>query len=734
MDELQQAFVQESGEQLEQLEDTLLLLEKNPDDPEAINTLFRSAHTIKGAAGVVECDYIVAFTHIVENVLDELRAGNVIVTAELIALLLRCKDQITALLDLFAAGAAAPDEALAAQGDELGRQLRALLPSTEPQAGVPAEREEPVESVGGGVVGHDCWHISIRFGSEVLKHGMDPLSFLRYLATLGEVAHVATLSDAMPPAAEMDPEACYLGFEIEFRGNVGKAAIESVFTFVRDECLLRILPPDSKLSEYIALIQDLPEDTMRLGEILVKAGAITEADLAEGLRMQELVGRVPAHGGAETETQPASPPIGSILVDRQVVQKEIVEAAVAKQTQVKDKKAQEAKLIRVQADKLDTLIDLVGELVIAGASGALMAQRAGQANLVEAYSLISRLVEEIRNSALQLRMVQIGETFNRFHRVVRDVSRELGKEVELVISGAETELDKSVVEKIGDPLMHLVRNAMDHGIEPPKTRVEMGKPAKGRVSFNAYHDSGSIVIEVGDDGAGLNRERIVAKAIEKGIIAPGQTLTDAEIHKLIFDAGFSTADQVTNLSGRGVGMDVVKRNIESLRGTVEVESEEGYGSTFRIRLPLTLAIIDGFLVGVGKSAYVIPLDYVIECMELDNQETGARDYLNLRGEVLPFLRLRHLFEVSDAATRRQNIVVVQYAGQKAGLVVDHLMGEFQTVIKPLGQLFRHVQGISGSTILGSGDVALILDVPSLVKVAAHKESGINHGIPQLNTN
>jgi two-component system chemotaxis sensor kinase CheA len=262
----------------------------------------------------------------------------------------------------------------------------------------------------------------------------------------------------------------------------------------------------------------------------------------------------------------------------------------------------------------------------------------------------------------------------------------------------------------------------------------MGKSAKGRVSFNAYHDSGSIVIEVGDDGAGLNRERIVAKAVEKGIIAPGQSLTDAEIHKLIFDAGFSTAEQVTNLSGRGVGMDVVKRNIESLRGTVEVESAEGIGSSFRIRLPLTLAIIDGFLVGVGKSAYVIPLDFVVECMELDGQETGARDYLNLRGEVLPFLRLRQLFEINDEASRRQNIVVVQYAGQKAGLVVDHLMGEFQTVIKPLGQLFRHVQGISGSTILGTGDVALILDVPALVKVAAHKEAGINHGIPLLNTN
>jgi two-component system chemotaxis sensor kinase CheA len=732
MDELQQAFAQESGEQLEQLEDTLLLLEKNPDDGEAINTLFRSAHTIKGAAGVVECGYIVAFTHVMESVLDELRAGNIIIGADLIALLLRCKDHIGALLGLFAAGAASAEGDTAAQGDALTEQLRRYLPKAE--AGLPAESVAAVETLRGKIVGHDCWHVSIRFGTGVLKNGMEPISFLRYLASLGEIVHIATLSDAMPPAEEMDPESCYLGFEIEFRGEVDKAAIERVFSFVRDECLLRILPPDSKLSEYIALIQDLPEDTMRLGEILVKSGAITESDLAEGLHIQDLVGQGPTPGDADIPEKPASPPIGSILVERQVVQKEIVDAAIAKQSQVKDKKAMEAKLIRVQADKLDNLIDLVGELVIAGASGALMAQRSGQGNLVEAYSLISRLVEEIRNSALQLRMVQIGETFNRFHRVVRDVAKELGKEVELVIAGGETELDKSVVEKIGDPLMHLVRNAMDHGIEPARTRLEQGKPAKGRVGFNAYHDSGSIVIEVADDGAGLNREKILAKAVEKGLLAPGQSLGEAEIHKLIFDPGFSTADKVTNLSGRGVGMDVVKRNIESLRGSVDVESQPGQGSTFRIRLPLTLAIIDGFLVGVGKSAYVIPLDFVVECMELDSLTIGDRDFLNLRGEVLPFLRLRHLFEIREDASRRQNIVVVQYAGQKAGLVVDHLMGEFQTVIKPLGQLFRHVQGISGSTILGSGDVALILDVPSLVKVAAHREAGLAQGAPLLASN
>ncbi|MDE3010735.1 MAG: chemotaxis protein CheA, partial [Pseudomonadota bacterium] len=388
---------------------------------------------------------------------------------------------------------------------------------------------------------------------------------------------------------------------------------------------------------------------------------------------------------------------------------------------VGDKKAAEARLIRVQADKLDQLIDLVGELVIAGASANLVARNSGQTALVEATSVLSRLVENIRDSALQLRMVQIGDTFNRFHRVVRDVSRELGKNIELVINGGETELDKSVVEKIGDPLMHLVRNAIDHGIESAEARLAVGKPASGRIELNAFHDSGSIVIEVVDDGGGLPRDRILQKAIERGLVQASDALSEQEVINLIFQPGFSTAEQVTNLSGRGVGMDVVRKNIQALRGRVDVQSESGRGSRFTIRLPLTLAIIDGFLVSAGSASYVIPLDMVVECLELNTVST-ERDYLNLRGEVLPFIRLRSLFEVEGQAPRRENVVVVRSAHQKAGIVVDQLIGEFQTVIKPLGTLFRNLRGISGSTILGSGEVALILDVPTLTALAGRRES------------
>ncbi|WP_139132484.1 chemotaxis protein CheA, partial [Pseudomonas sp. 24 R 17] len=388
-------------------------------------------------------------------------------------------------------------------------------------------------------------------------------------------------------------------------------------------------------------------------------------------------------------------------------------------------KPRDGNYVRVNADKLDELINLVGELVIASAGASLLARSCNNDPLQEATSTVSGLVEEILDGALHLRMIPIGDTFNRFRRVVRDISQELGKDIELSISGAETELDKTVVEKIGDPLMHLLRNAMDHGIESADARRAAGKSAKGHLSLNAYHDSGSIVIEIADDGAGLNRERILQKAQERGLVAGGAVLTDQEIYNLIFEAGFSTAEAVTNLSGRGVGMDVVKRNITLLRGTVDLDSRAGQGTVVRIRLPLTLAIINGFLVGIDQSTYVIPLDMVQECIELDeHQRQSSRDtgYLDLRGEVLPLVHLRDHFSHEGPVGRRQNVVVVRYAEHKAGLVVDDLLGEFQTVIKPLGKLFGALRGISGSTILGSGAVALILDVPALLNQIVHLEA------------
>ena len=548
-----------------------------------------------------------------------------------------------------------------------------------------------------------------------------------FSASLGEIVHITTLTDALPNANRMDPECCYLGFEITFRSHAAKEAIEQVFDFCRDECDLHILPPHSKVDDYLRLIEALPEETMRLGEMLVKSGALTQEELDAGLRQQSKA----KVGAGETAS---APQLGDILVQQNTVQPELVEAAAAKQKAVAEKKTAEASLIRVHADKLDQLIDLVGELVIAGASANLLARKSAEGTLVEATSVLTRLVENIRDSALQLRMVQIGETFNRFNRVVRDTSRELGKDIDLIITGAETELDKSVVEKIGDPLMHLVRNALDHGIEPADVRAANGKPVKGRVELNAFHDSGSIIIEVVDDGGGLKAEKIQAKAIEKGIIQPGQTLSEQEIVNLIFEAGFSTMEKVSNLSGRGVGMDVVRRNIQALRGQVDVKTEVGVGSRFIIRLPLTLAIIDGFLTSVGAFSYVIPLDSVVECLELRDDATRGH-MLNLRGEVLPFIRLREFFDVEGAPPQRENVVVISAGGRKAGIVVDQLLGEFQTVIKPLGSLFKHLRGIGGSTILGSGEVALILDVQALTHLASQTEERRHpigaHAVPAL---
>lgn len=721
MDEITSVFIQESREQLADMESGLLRLEQNPDDHDNINAIFRAAHTIKGGAGVIECHFIGTFTHRVENILDALRNNELAVTPPLATLLLGCCDHMVSLVDVLATEAEAPDAELKARGDALTEQLKIFIdnigqPAAESASTDMTVHEATVEvETSGGVELTDCWHISVRFGRNVLRGGMDPLSIIRYLASLGEIVGIETIADAMPIAAEMDPESCYIGFEIRLQTRSTKADIERVFDFVREDCDLRILPPNSKLSEYIKHIQELPEDSMRLGEILVRCGALTQAEVDQGLCAQKV-----STGSTEPDDETPQPQLGEILVDNKVVRKEVVDAAVVKQAQVNDKKAKEARLVRVQADKLDQLIDLVGELVIAGASANLLAQKSKQTDLVEATSVLSRLVENIRDSALQLRMVQIGDTFTRFNRVVRDVSKELGKEIELVISGAETELDKTVVEKIGDPLMHLVRNSLDHGIEPTAVRLERGKPACGTVTLNAYHDSGSIVIQISDDGGGLNKEKITAKALERGVIQPGETLSDAEVVNLIFEPGFSTVEKVSNLSGRGVGMDVVRRNIQSLRGAVDVTSVEGEGATFTIRLPLTLAIIDGFLVGVGKAAYVIPLDTVVECIELKNLPSD-RNFMNLRGEALPFIRLRHLFEIPGACPPRESIVVVQFAGQRAGIVVDQLMGEFQTVIKPLGVMFPHLRGIGGSTILGSGEVALILDVAALVQTVSQNE-------------
>ncbi|HEX5757298.1 MAG TPA: chemotaxis protein CheA, partial [Arenimonas sp.] len=413
--------------------------------------------------------------------------------------------------------------------------------------------------------------------------------------------------------------------------------------------------------------------------------------------------------------------VGELAIETRAVHPQVVEAALKKQGEARKRQAQEAQLLRVQAGKLDALIDRVGELVIASAGVGQVANRLGDAELHESISAMSRLIEDLRDGAMRLRMVEIGETFNRFRRIVRDVAQQLGKDIELTISGADTELDKSLVEQIADPLTHLVRNAIDHGIESSEQRLASGKPARGHIRLDAHHEAGNVIIEVSDDGGGLKREAILAKARQKGLVAADANPPDSEVWQLIFEPGFSTAQQVSDLSGRGVGMDVVRRNIEALRGSIEIESKPGQGSSFRICLPLTLAIIGGFLVRVADSHYVVPLDTVIECVDVAS-EAMDKGYVELRGEALPLLSLRRHFGLRGTTARRESILVVASGRRRAGLLVDHLEGELQAVIKPLGQLFARLSGIAGSTILGSGEVALVLDVPLLLADATRRES------------
>ncbi|MDU9392536.1 chemotaxis protein CheA [Pseudomonas sp. zfem002] len=499
------------------------------------------------------------------------------------------------------------------------------------------------------------WFLSIRFDNELLRNGFEPSSFLRYLDRLGRIESLQTLAWAVPDLHSLDAEACYLGYELTLRSAASREELRDVFALAEDFCTLRL---------------------------------------------------------QRREDDHTAPPVSEILETQTLAP---VTQAPVSATSSEPRNTPGSSMVKVAAHKLDELINLVGELVISTAGAHMQSLRSGSTACIESVQAVQQHVEQIRERALKLRMVEIGETFNRFHRVVRDVSQALDKQIQLSLSGSDTELDKTLIDRIADPLVHLVRNAIDHGIEPAHERRAAGKPEQGSLRLNAFHDSGMIVLEVSDDGRGLDTARIRDKAIARGMLDPDATLSDQDIHPLIFEPGFSTAEAVSNLSGRGVGMDVVRSAIDELRGIIEIESQPGQGCTFRIRLPLTLAIIDGFLVSIGGDHFVIPLDMVTECMEERADALDAGGHLNLRGRPLPSVDLGRHFGLRGDPRARRNIVVVSQGRQQAGLIVEQLLGELQTVIKPLGQMFQHLSGISGSTILGSGQVALILDIPSLFR-------------------
>lgn len=689
MAQAEQIFIDEALDLLHVMEACLLEIEAGDATAQQhIAAIFRAAHTIKGSAGLFGFNHIVAFTHSVESVLDKVRDAKLSLDAPLLSLLLDCQQQTLEMVHALQHTDAHYDEQ---RGADLLTQLSSYL--TPPASAVAsAPTSEPMAP--------HTWAIDVHYGIDVFRDGMDPLSQLSYLMTLGDVSDVQ-LRCEFP--SEFDPESCYLQLQLQLDTPVHKQKIEDVFEFIQDSSTVHIRAPLNR----VAQLEQTPPQAEKLGQLLLDAGVVTPRELDQALVAQK---------------QQVSASVGELLVQQGAVQPAVVEAAVHRQAHQEHKRANDYQVLKVEARKLDHLIKLIGELVTAGSANELLISQRGDERLQEAFSSIAMLIEQIRDGALSLRMVQIGESFARLKRIVRDVSRDLGKEVELEIQGAETELDKSMVEKLSDPLMHIVRNALDHGIEPVEMRLYRGKPAQGALKLAAYHEAGAVVIEIQDDGAGLDASRIRAKALEKGLIRADQVLSPDDIYRLIFEPGFSTAAQVTNLSGRGVGMDVVKRNIEELRGQILIDSELGKGTRFRIRLPLTLAIIDGFEVSVASTHMVLPVNMVQECLEFNSAELSVeRHYLNLRGEVLPFVRIRDLFRLAAQPAQRENVVVVQYGRNRAGLIVDTLHGELQAVIKPLAPIFRMNQGISGSTILGSGDVGFILDIPQLIEFACAAE-------------
>ena len=668
-------LVQEARELLADMEAALLAIEAHGVAPDRINALFRAAHTIKGSAGLFGLEPIVSFTHVMESLLVEVRSGDLALEPELAGLLFNCADHLSSLIDCLEAG-----------GDLAGcePELRAVLMESlrgywQAERTVPSAAFIPMS----GTNAPRTWQIQLRFTPDLLAQGMDPQSFILYLTNLGELLSINTDTRELPVLADLDPERCYLTFELELLSSASHAEIAAAFDFAREGSDIRIRCLDAPASED-------------------SADAVFESALIESTVFNNTVFKNTAIETAAASAKPGS--------------------------NTNPRNGRDSNLIKVEARKLDELIDAVGELVIRSASclthPAIRANRA----LVELMEAVGGLVEQIRDRTLNLRMVPVGDVFQRFPRVVRDVCRELGKRIDLQISGADTELDKSMVEKLTDPLLHIVRNAMDHGIEPVAERIAAGKPEQGVLSLNAYHRSGTVVIEISDDGRGLDTAKILRKAVERGLVAPDARLSERDIFNLIFAPGFSTADQVTDLSGRGVGMDVVRQNIDQLRGTIEIYSTLGAGTRFQIQLPLTLAIIDGFQVAVGDAQFVLPLDMVVECLEFspstighnspNNAHKHSLDIINLRGQPLPYLRLAQQFALESSPDSRECLVVLQCGEQRAGLVVDHFVGEIQAVIKPLGHLLGGMRGFSGSTILGDGSVALILDVQALVARAA----------------
>lgn len=670
-DQFRAAFREEGVELLRELEASLLNLQDKNDDPEAVASIFRALHTIKGSGAMFGFTILASFTHHLENAFDAVRAGRVPLSGELIDLALQGIDHMRGLILNAQAGDRRPRMALV-------ERVTRLIASGTPE---PAEDEEqastlaPVVSLGDARV----WTISFAPGPDLMRFGADPALLVRGLSALGLLEARADFSH-LPALAEIDPERCYASWEIALYTAADENTIRDVFIFVEDSCELKIR--------------------------LERQGASpAEAAHAKG-------DGSPAASGASSPVA-ASPSQENAAASSSEQTTQAGSARRASRTVEADHGG-----IRVAAAKLDQLVDLVGELVTVQARLSELASRRDDSEISAVAEEIERLTSSLRESSMNTRMMPVRNTFERFRRLVYDLARDLGKSVQLTIEGAETELDKTVLDQLSDPLLHLIRNSMDHGLESGEERARAGKPSQGRLHLSAGHSGASVLISVSDDGRGIDAARVRQRAIERGIITPEAQLSEADLFGLIFEPGFSTAVEVTNLSGRGVGMDVVRKNIEKLRGSIDVASTAGAGTVVTLRIPLTLAIIDGLLVTVGTQYFVLPLAHTLECIELSRAEierANGKQLINVRGELVAYVRLRDHFAIDGALQEFEQVMLVDTDAGRFGLVVDRVLGDCQTMVKSLGQLYSRVHELSGATILGNGSVALILDPHRLVQ-------------------
>ncbi len=691
-------FRQEAEERLAEMEEVILIIESNPDDIDAINRLFRAAHTIKGSGAMYGFDEMAGFTHHLETVLEKVREREIPVTKPLIDQVLASRDQIIAMLG--AAHGGPPVNAAVTK--RIVAALKAFLPGA-PAVAEPAKpaRKARKPAKKGGKAGAKLpttWGIEFRPHADFFRSGNDPMLALEELAGLGECTVVAQ-TDQILPLEDLNPEECQLYWEIILTTSADLNAIKDVFIFIEDLCSFTIREVGG------GDLLDAEAPTPRLGEILVERGDISPQAIKEELRHQNRLGDLLTQSG-----QVSAEKVAAALSEQEALARQ--QAALKKES------------LRVPAAKLDALVNLVGELVVNQARLSQISSTLDSHDLAASVEEANRLAADLRDIVLNIRMMPIGTTFSRFTRLVRDLSGELGKEIQLITEGAETEMDKTVIDRLVDPLVHLIRNSLDHGIEQPAEREAAGKPRRGTIRLVAQHKGDRVVISVGDDGRGLNLERIHKKAVERGLVSPERVMTETEIMHLIFHPGFSTAAAVTDVSGRGVGMDVVKREIAALRGSVDITNRPGGGATISLGLPLTLAIIDGLLVRVANQRFVIPLSVIEECLELnrDHFVLGiGRNVIAFRGQTIPVIRLRDVFEIDSDRPPWEETVVTNCGGEQIGFVVDRVIGNYQTVIKSLGKFYQKVDAISGATILGDGDVALVLDVVGLLRMAVEGE-------------